>query len=95
MDIFGALRAVFGFALALFVPGYAFMLALYPKKKDLGTIERIAFASVMSIAITLLMALFLDMVLGIDYTGENITIALLGFTGLCLAAWLIQTKGKY
>jgi len=95
MDIFGAFRGIFGFALALFIPGYAFMLALYPKKKDLGTIERIAFASVMSIAIALLAALFLDMVLGIDYTGENVTIALIGFTALCLTAWLIQTKGKY
>jgi uncharacterized membrane protein len=95
MDLFGAFRAFFGFALTLFIPGYAFILALYPKKKDLGTIERIALASVMSIAITLLMALFLDMVLGIDFTGENTTIALIGFSVLCLIAWLIQTKGKY
>jgi uncharacterized membrane protein len=95
MDIFGAFRAVFGFALALFIPGYAFILLLYPKKKDLGTIERVALASVMSMAITLLMALFLDMVLGIDFTGENISIALIVFTVLCLMAWLMQTKGKY
>lgn len=95
MDLFGLLRAVFGFALTLFIPGYAFILALYPKKKDLGTIERIALSSVMSIAITLLLALFLDMVLGIDFTGENITAALLSFTAICLAAWLVQTKGRY
>jgi hypothetical protein len=42
-----------------------------------------------------LSALFLDMVLGIDFTGENTTIALIGFSVLCLIAWLIQTKGKY
>jgi len=49
----------------------------------------------MSIAITLLLALFLDLVLGIDFTGENMTWALISFTVICLVAWLAQTKGRY
>jgi len=91
----GILRAAFGFALTLLIPGYAFILALYPKKKDLEAVERIALSSVMSIAITLLLALFLDLVLGIDFTGENMTWALISFTVICLVAWLAQTKGRY
>jgi uncharacterized membrane protein len=95
MDILVALRAAFGFALTLLIPGYAFILLLYPKKKDLGTVERLALSSVMSIAITLLLALFLDLGLGMDFTGENISYSLIGFTGVCLVGWLIQSKGKY
>lgn len=89
------LRAVLGLLLTLFIPGYAFVLALYPKKKDIGAVERIALSSVLSIALTMLTALFLDLVLGVDYTAENMVIALVAFTILCLAAWLAQTRGRY
>jgi uncharacterized membrane protein len=86
------LRAVGGLALTLFIPGFALVMALYPRKKDLDLIERIALSSVLSIAITLLMALFLDLVLGIDFTATNMIIALLGFSILCLIIWFIQSK---
>jgi len=88
-------RAVLGFLLVLFIPGFAFILALYPKKKDLGFVDRIALSSVSSIAITLLSALFLDMVLGIDMTAENVAGALIAFTLACLAIWLVETRGRY
>jgi uncharacterized membrane protein len=88
------IRAVAGLALTLFIPGFALVMALYPRKKDLEIVERIALSSVLSIAITLLMALFLDLVLGIDFTATNMVIALIGFTILGLLTWLVQTRGK-
>jgi len=88
-------QAILGFFLTLFVPGYALVLALYPKKKDLEFIERIALSSVLSIAITLLMALFLDLVLGVDFTAVNMVIALVSFTVICFIFWVIQTGGKW
>ncbi|MBN2250820.1 MAG: DUF1616 domain-containing protein [Candidatus Altiarchaeota archaeon] len=90
-----AARAAGGLLLTLFIPGAAFILAMYPRKKDLDLVERIALSSVMSIAITLLTALFLDLVLGVDFTAVNVAVALIVFTGLCLAAWFIQTRGRF
>jgi uncharacterized membrane protein len=89
------IRAILGFLLVLFIPGYAFMLALYPKKKDLSFVERIALSSVSSIAITMLSALFLDMFLGIDLTAENVAGGLIAFSVICFALWLAQTRGRY
>ena len=89
------IRAVLGFALTLFIPGYAFILALYPGKKELGLTERIALSAVMSIAITLVSALFLDLALGLDYTGENMIYSLVIFSVICLFIWIIKIKGRY
>lgn len=90
----GALRAVFGFALTMLIPGYAFMLAVYPRRGDFRAAERLALSSVLSIAITVFMALFLDMFLGLDYTGENMTYALVSFTLVCLGVWLVRARGR-
>lgn len=93
--VLSIIRAVLGLILVLFIPGFALVLALYPRKEDLETVERIALSSVLSIALTMLMALFLDMGLGIDYTDLNMVTALVIFTLLCLVAWFIQTGGRY
>jgi uncharacterized membrane protein len=89
------IQALSGFALTLFLPGYAFILALYPRRKDLGKVERIAISSVMSIAITLCAALFLDTLMGLDFTGDNMIMALILFTVLCLLAWAIRVRGRF
>lgn len=86
------LRIILGFLLTLFIPGFALTLALYPKKKDLQMVERIALSSVLSIAITLLTALFLDLGLGIDFTARNMIISLSLITIVCFFIWVIQTN---
>ncbi len=55
-------RQVFGIIFILFCPGYALIAALFTKRKDLDTIERIALSFGLSIAVVPLIGL------GLNYT---------------------------
>lgn len=54
------LRAILGLPVALFFPGYALLAALFPKKEDLTTIERVALSFGLSIVVVALMGLILN-----------------------------------
>ncbi len=54
------LRKVIGLPFILFFPGYSFITFLFPEKKELDTIERIALSFGLSIAITPLIGLVLN-----------------------------------
>ena len=84
------IKMIFGIALTLFIPGFALTLILFPTHMRLNVVERIALGSVLSIAILLLTAIFLDFGLGIDFTGMNMNIALISLTLLFILIWLIQ-----
>ena len=56
----GVLRIVFGLCLVLFFPGYTLLSALFPKKGDLGGIERVALSFGLSIAVVPLIGLILN-----------------------------------
>src|SRR2546422_6641126 len=53
-------RVVFGLPFVLFFPGYALIAALFPRKQDLDTIERIALSLGLSIAVVPLIGLGLN-----------------------------------
>lgn len=55
-----ALRIVLGLPFVFFFPGYALMAALFPGKKGINTIERIALSFGISIAIVPLIGLILN-----------------------------------
>ena len=46
------IRIILGLPLVLFLPGYALIATLFPRKDDLDAIERIALSFGLSIAIT-------------------------------------------
>ena len=54
------LRKVIGMGFVLFFPGYAFINFLFPKKKELDSLERLALSFGLSIAITPLIGLILN-----------------------------------
>jgi len=56
----GILRIVFGLCLVLFFPGYTLLSVLFPKKGDLGGIERVALSFGLSIAVVPLIGLILN-----------------------------------
>lgn len=56
----GPPRIVLGLLFILFFPGYTLIAALFPKKSDLGTVERIALCFGLSIAIVSLIGLILN-----------------------------------
>lgn len=55
-----SLRIILGLPFVLFFPGYCLIAALFVKKNDLGTIERIALSFGLSIAIVPLIGLLLN-----------------------------------
>jgi len=54
------LRIILGLPVVLFFPGYTLIAALFPKKKDLGGIERVALSFGLSIAVVPLIGLALN-----------------------------------
>ena len=54
------LRIILGLPFMLFFPGYALMVALFPKRRALGGIERVALSCGLSIAVTMLIGLIFN-----------------------------------
>ena len=54
------LRVVFGIPVILFIPGYALIAALFPKRTDIDGIERVALSFGLSIAVVPLIGLALN-----------------------------------
>lgn len=74
------IRTVLGLLLVLFLPGYALIALLFPKRDDLDTIERLALSFGLSIAVTPLIGL------GLNYTpfGIRLDPILVSLTGVTL-----------
>ncbi len=89
-EIVHAFRVIFGLIFLFFVPGYAIMLALFPRKDELSPIERLGFAGALSIIADILTVLFIDLVLHIPTTPLNIFLSLLTLTVLALLVWRIE-----
>lgn len=84
-------RTILGLLLILFVPGYSLIAALFPKKEDLGDIERIGLSFGLSIAITPLIGLILNYTpWGIRLT--PILISLIAFTLIMLLIAFIRRR---
>jgi uncharacterized membrane protein len=88
--ILGVLRAVFGFILLLFVPGFTISLLFFPRIPDLRFIERLVYSTVLSIGSVIAIVLFMDVFLGVNTTASNITLFILAFSALALIVWLSE-----
>ena len=56
----GVLHLILGLPVALFLPGYTLIAALFPRKGDLGTIERVALSFGLSVAVVAFIGFILN-----------------------------------
>lgn len=88
--IMQGVRVVLGFLNLLFVPGFILSLVFFPRFTDMGLIERLAYSTVLSIGSVIATVLFMDVVLGVDTTPQNISLAIGVFTVFMLVIWLCE-----
>lgn len=88
----GVLRVVLGLPVALFFPGYTLLAALFPRKEDLNTIERVALSFGLSIVAVALIGLALNyMPWGIRLYPVLFTTTLL-IIGSSVVAWFRRRR---
>ena len=85
------LRYVFGFVLAVFLPGYLLTETLFPRKNAVDEIERLTLSIGLSFAITALVGLFLSF----TPFGLTLTTALLGLGSIVIVSALAALNRKY
>ena len=90
LDI-GAMRIVFGLPFILFFPGYALIALLFPRKKDIDWIERIALSFGLSIALVPLTGLLLNYVWEIRLYPILVSLEILTL-GLSVGAWVRRVR---
>ena len=82
------IRTILGIPMVLFIPGYVLIAALFPKKSDLESIERIALSFGMSIAVVPLIGL------GLNFTPFGIRLIPI-LVSLCIYTTLLIIVAKY
>jgi uncharacterized membrane protein len=84
------LRIVLGFPFLLFFPGYALLSALFPRRDDLDTVERIALSIGLSIAIVPIVGIILHFT---PY-GIRLSSILFSITGLVLLFSIVAIRRR-
>jgi len=88
-----AIRAILGFILVFFLPGFAWTLVFF---KNINIIERVALSFGLSIAVVTLSILTLNVLLGIRITGLNSLLIIIIVTIIPVAFYYLKrfAKGK-
>ncbi|CAJ37111.1 conserved hypothetical protein [Methanocella arvoryzae MRE50] len=79
------IRFALGLVMVLFLPGYAFIAALYPGKEDLGNLER----AVLSVGLSIILVPFTGYILNYTIWGITLNSILLSVTALLLVCLLV------
>ena len=83
------IRAIIGFALVFFLPGFAWTLIFF---KEINAVERIALSFGLSIVLVTLSILALNKLLGVRITGFNSLAIICLVTALPLAVYYIKRR---
>jgi len=87
VDLIPILRVIGGYILVLFIPGFALTWAFYPRRGDLGRVERVALSFVFSILSVMLAVLATDIVGGFNVTPLGIVVTIAVVTAIGVLAW--------
>ena len=88
-----AIRAILGFILVFFLPGFAWTLVFF---KQVNIIERIALSFGLSIAVVTLSILVLNVLIGVRITGLNSLLIIIIITIIPVTFYYLKrfVKGK-
>ncbi len=81
------IRAILGFILVFFLPGFAWTLILF---RQISVIERMTFSFALSIAVVTLSLLFVNRLFGVRITGFNSTLVIIVVTILPVSAYYLN-----
>ena len=81
------IRAILGFVLVFFLPGFAWTIIFFRKIK---VIERIALSFALSIVVVTLSLLFMNRLVGLSITGSNSVMVIVAVTVLPIAAYYLN-----
>jgi len=84
------LRAVLVFLNLFFITGLAISLAFFPRFTDMGLMKRLAWSVVLSIGTVIASVLFMDFVLGVNASLQNISLGLCLFSLILLVVWFFE-----
>ncbi|MDD1696884.1 MAG: hypothetical protein LUQ36_00820, partial [Methanoregula sp.] len=90
LTLFEGLKIIAGSVILVFVPGLAVTLVFYPRFTDMKPLERLAGATILGMIIVVASILFMDIVLGIDATFENIAVGLGLFSTILFVVWFCE-----
>ena len=94
-EIFGfveglsVIRAIIGFILVFFLPGFAWTLVFF-KGKQVNVVERIALSFGLSIAVVTISILALNMLVGIEITGSNSVLIIIVVTVIPVVVYYLS-----
>ena len=81
------IRAVLGFILVFFLPGFAWTLVFF---RQISVIERVALSFGLSIAVVTLSIIVMNLLLNVRITGLNSVLIIIVITVLPLAVYLLM-----
>jgi len=79
LDSLPAIRAILGFILVFFLPGFAWTLVFF-SGKQINIIERLALSLGLSIAVVAVSILALNILIGVRITGSNAVLVIIAVT---------------
>jgi|GEM_PF-1133507 len=92
MEVLEVIRAIIGFFLVMFIPGYAATWALFPDDKEIDLIERIALAIGLSIALVVLIIYVLNVTVGVKINMINSLIIICLITFSCTGIYFLRNN---
>ncbi len=85
------IRAILGFILVFFLPGFAWTLVFF---KQINVIERVTLSFGLSIVVVTLSLLLLNRLIGISITGFNSVLVIVGITVLPVLVYYLNRLVK-
>src|SRR5512139_4112910 len=83
-------RVILEYLMLFFVPGLLITLVFFPRLTDMKPAERLVWAIVLSIGLSITSILFMRLVLGTDANTQRVSLGLSLFSAFLLIVWVCE-----